>query len=149
MDWYLPGVPADEGETLAKAMQRPEGTIVFWGVYPELLEIGTNAGLLLRVVVGELIFLLERDASMTLRFVQSSPSVGTREATIDLHPLLKPDEPCGRFFFSLSGLLLRPDCMSVGREGVTCWRDPVNLQDSHCRLPKMVKLSGSVMLAWL
>ena len=101
MDWYLPGVPPVEGERIAQAMQRPEGTIVFWGVYPQLLDTKAKAGTLLRVVVGELIFLLERDASMTLRFVQSSPSVGTREAIIALHPLVKPDEPCERFFFAL------------------------------------------------
>jgi hypothetical protein len=101
MDWYLPGVPPGQGEKLAQAMRRPEGTIVFWGDCPELLDDEAPAALLLRVVVGELIFLLERDTSMNLRFIHSSPGVGTRQAVIDLHPLFKSDEPCERFFFSL------------------------------------------------
>jgi hypothetical protein len=100
-DFYLPGVPAEEAKKIAQAMQRPEGTVTYWGNYPELLKTTAKAGVLLRVVVGQLVFLLERDDSMILRFLQSSPSVGTREATIDLK-LFEQGGASDRFFFALT-----------------------------------------------
>lgn len=99
--WHFPGVPPKEGQKLAQAAQRPEGTAAFRANSPDLLDTAVKSGILVEVVVGQIVFRLFRDENMILRFLHSAPSVGAREATVDLKELTDKGSP-DQFFIALS-----------------------------------------------
>jgi len=100
MSDYLPGIPDDVAAGLKAAIQRPTGSFVYWGEYPELLTRSSHAGTLLQLVGGSVVVKLVREADFTVRFLHASPGTGTREAAVHLEDLIL-DEPCTRFFFAL------------------------------------------------
>jgi hypothetical protein len=116
MDWHLPGVTPEDAKRLAEVMRGPEGTVHFRGVYPQMLVADDRGGVILRVVTGSLVFILERDASMSLRFVHSAPGVGTREAVVDLRPLVNANGPSDQFFVALAWSPAELG-LSIGRYG--------------------------------
>jgi len=98
---YLPGVPEPAATEITAAMQRPEGTIVYSGTYPGLLDNANDRGVLLQVVTGALVFLLQRNEQLVLEFIYASPGAGTYVAKADLHDLVQ-DDPCDEFFIALT-----------------------------------------------
>ena len=84
---HIPGVPPEVADQIRAAMKRPEGTFVFHYQFDGLFDPALGHGVLLEVVSGRMLFRLERDASLNLHFVHSSPGTGTRVATASLEPL--------------------------------------------------------------
>src|SRR3954464_10741332 len=95
-------------------MCRPEGTVTFWATYPQLLDGSAGDGVLMQVVAGDVVFRLERDAQLVLKFIHATPGKGTHKAAVHLNPLVASG-PCEGFFFALAW---SPDetRLHVGRE---------------------------------
>lgn len=87
---YLQGVSAEVAARLVDALQTPEGTFMFWGVFPTLLDADDRERLLLEVPAGAHAFRLVRDNEMQLCFVHASPGTGTRIARVDLSQFSSP-----------------------------------------------------------
>lgn len=85
---HIPGVPSEIAERIRDAMQRPEGTAMFRYQFDGLFDSALGHGILLEIVAGAILFRLERDSSLNIHFVHSSPGTGTRVASASLKPLI-------------------------------------------------------------
>lgn len=112
--FFIPGLPADAAPGVAKAMQRPVGTVTFFASYPGLLARDGRTGVLFEVVVGRVLFRLTRNEDFSLRFAHATPGKGTHEASLDLAALGEPQTD--RFFV---GLVWSPTAtrLTVGQVG--------------------------------
>lgn len=85
---HLPNIPPEIQHQIIDAMKRPEGTLVFNYHSDEIFDREKPRGILLEIVTGKIIFRLERDEKLNLKFYHSSPGTDTRVATVSLEPFV-------------------------------------------------------------
>jgi len=84
---HLPSVPPKVSEQIMEAMKLPSGTISFKYRSHKLFDSTIGHGILLDTSTDDVVFKLERDADLNLHFIYSTPSTGTRIASVDIAPL--------------------------------------------------------------
>lgn len=75
-------------DQIKDAMRRPEGTLDFKYRSDEIFDRKKPRGILLEIVTGKILFRLERDEKLNLKFFHSSPGTDTRVATVSLEPFV-------------------------------------------------------------
>ena len=84
---HIPNIPNNIATQIKEAMKMPEGTLEFRYTFDGLFDKSIGSGILFELVTGQIIFKLVRDSELNLSFWHSSPSVGTRVATVNIESI--------------------------------------------------------------